>query len=1590
MCVCVCVCVCVYRFLPWPEEALIAVSAEFMGMFKVDTSEENKHKLYKLMGSCQDLVGQVCIMYLQRMRRNIYVTPKTYLSFIEFYKFVYQSKFEEVNVLERSVNVGLQKLNEAATDVEKMKIALREEEKQLKESEEQTNKLLIRVQAETSKAGKKSAEVGIQRDKCLSDKSEIEREQELANSDLQKALPFLHEAESAAKSITQKDITELKTMKTPSDIIRIVFDGVLLLFSMKVVEIRQKEMTLNKQSVPFLADSFDEYGKSMLSDIKFLPNLFDFSANEKDNINDETCEFVEAYILLENFNPAVAKKASSAAEGLCKWVGAMRMYHEAAKIVKPKLDFLNVQTGRLEVAMKQLSSAEAELAKAQAVLDELNKQFQEAMESKNALEQKAQQTKRKMDQANKLINGLAGEKTRWTEDSNNFAERRKRLVGDVCLASAFVSYCGPFNSEFREKLNSEYFLKSCLNMQVPCSEKVNMIDFLVDEGTRGEWILEGLPADDLSVQNGIMVTRSSRYPLMVDPQGQALSWIKRREAARIEGSPLGCITTLTNNRLKDMLEFCLQEGRPFVIEGVENDMDPILDPILDKQIVKKGKTMYVTISDTQMDYNPMFFMYIVSRLANPHFSPELQAKCAVIDFTVTIKGLEQQLLGRVLSMEQRSLEESLQQLIEDVTQNTKSLQILDKQLLERLSNSSGNLLDDVELIEVLANTKAKATEVSIKLKDAAEKKIEIEEKREQYRPVATRGSVLYFCLVEVALILWTYNSSLNQFLEQFDISVQKSEKVQPTQKRVEKVVEYLTYQVYRYVNRGLFERHKRTFVLMIVIKILATSGSLTPTDIAILLKGGGELDEKTEKSCAFKWLGTDAKVWLNVLMLSRHCFGGQQPAFFRDLPDSIARNEQAWRRWFEENEPESCHVPDYEDRLSMDKVLGHFIRLCLVRAFREDRTQVATGIFLNESLGCRFTDPVTDTIEELHADSKAKTPVLFLLSPGADPTLSIDELAKKKKKFPTDKVSMGEGQEVPARDKMKNGFINGSWVVLQNCHLGLGFMAEIEVLLNKVTEIEDDFRVWITCEPHNKFPIGLLQMAIKVTNEPPMGMKAGLARTYTTMVTQEMLDKIDDPKWRMSIYSTSFLHSIVQERRKFGPLGWCIPYEFNYSDLDASLLFLEKHLSTTVAVGQNLSWNTIQYMVAEVQYGGRVTDDLDRELFISYSAKYLNDELFKPTFVFNSPTPGITNEFMYRVFDGPEIASYREFIGKLPPVDSPSVFGLHVNADLTFRVKESQAMLDTIMETKPKDAGAGGGKSREEQIREKCVELTSKMPEDYVEEIYREQIRKLRGPKELPERGFAVPLNIFLFQEIQRMQRIIDIVRFNCTNMIDAIDGTVIMTPELQMDMDAVFDIKVPRRWTHDASGAEISWLTPSLGKWFTGLTDRVQQLTDWLLTTRPKSYWITGFFNPQGFLTAMKQEVTRQHKKDQWALDDVVIHSEVRNFDREKVKDTPDEGVNIHGLFIDGARWHWPESRLEESRPRQVMDVMPVMYITAIDGKDKKKGSEFGQGPYDAPVYRYPKRNDRYLIFRVLLKTGEQSALHWKLRGVALLCTCE
>ena len=325
----------------------------------------------------------------------------------------------------------------------------------------------------------------------------------------------------------------------------------------------------------------------------------------------------------------------------------------------------------------------------------------------------------------------------------------------------------------------------------------------------------------------------------------------------------------------------------------------------------------------------------------------------------------------------------------------------------------------------------------------------------------------------------------------------------------------------------------------------------------------------------------------------------------------------------------------------------------------------------------------------------------------------------------------------------------------------------------------------------------------------------------------------------------AFLHTIVQERRKFGPLGWNIPYEFNSADFKASTQFIINHLDD-LDPRRGISWPTVQFMLSEVQYGGRVTDDFDKRLLNTLTHVWFTDALIAPAYKFYDGYP---------VPDARNVEEYNNFIQNMPLTDCPEVFGLHKNADISYQINTAKGILDEILNIQPKESGGGKpGETREAVVYKLADDMLRKLPKDYAPHEVKEAMVRLGGP---------LPMNIFLRQEITRMQKILSLVRETLTDLKLAIEGTIIMSESLKASLDSMYDARVPENWK------KLSWLSTTLGFWYTELLERDGQFKRWCYHGRPKVFWITGFFNPQGFFTAMRQEVTRLHKG--WALDSVI-----------------------------------------------------------------------------------------------------------------------
>uniref|UniRef100_A0A8B9SXA0 Dynein heavy chain 5, axonemal n=1 Tax=Anas platyrhynchos TaxID=8839 RepID=A0A8B9SXA0_ANAPL len=1505
-------------FQCWPKDALVAVAQHFLASYHIECTDEVKQSVVNTMGTFQDIVAEKCVEYFERYRRRTFVTPKSYLSFIGGYKTIYEDKFANVGSLSERMRTGLAKLMEAEISVNQLSKELVMKEKDLAVASRKADEVLLEVTMKAQAV----------KDKAQAIVDDIAIDKAAAEEKLEAARPALEEAEAALQTIKPSDIATVRKLGKPPHLIMRIMDCVLLLFQRKI------DSVTPDQERPGVKPSWTEALK-LMNNSGFLSMLLSFQ-------KEKPVELLEPYLDMEDYNLETAKKVCGNVAGLCSWTQAMAYFYGINKEVLPLKANLALQEGRLAAAQTELNNAQNQLDEKQMELDQVQAMYDSAVREKQALLDDAEGCRRKMNNATALIEGLGGEKLRWTESSKNFQNQITNLVGNVLLATGFLSYSGPFNQEYRNLL-LQLWKKEMNNNEIPYSNDLNLTGMLVDNATVGEWNLQGLPNDDLSIQNGIIVTKASRYPLLIDPQGQGKIWIKNKE----KNNGLQ-VTALNHKFFRCHIEDSLSLGRPLLIEDVGEELDPALDNILEKNFIKSGSSHKVKVGDKEVDVMKGFTLYMTTKLANPAYTPEISARTTVIDFTVTMKGLEDQLLGRVILTEKQELEAERVKLMEEVTSNTRKMQELEDNLLFRLTSTEGSLVEDESLIEVLRITKTTAEEVSEKLSVAAETEVKINTAREEYRPVACRGSILYFLIVEMSLVNVMYQTSLRQFLGIFDLSVERSQKSQITAKRVLYVIEHLTYEVFKYTVRGLYENHRFLFTLLLALKIDLQAKKISHNEFETLIKGGASLDLNSVEPKPKKWI-LDV-TWLNLVQLS-----SLSP--FSQLLVQVVRNEKAWKAWFDAEAPEKAIIPD-----GYDSLLDQFRKLLLVRSWCPDHTVAQARHYIAESLGMKYAEGFILEMEAMWTESDCRTPLTCFLSVGSDPTENIERLAKSKN-IPCRAISMGQGQEVHARRLLNQCMQDGGWLLLQNCHLGLDFLSELMDTITTTETMSEGFRTWITTEAHPDFPINLLQSSIKFTNEPPQGVKASLKRTYSA-ITQDHLEVSNMPQWKPLLYAVAFLHTTVQERRKFGPLGWNIPYEFNQADFTASVQFVQNHLDD-MDIKRGVNWSCVRYMLGEVQYGGRVTDDLDKALLNTFARVWFGEHMFSDKFCFYKD---------YVIPKGKTVEDYLQYIEQLPVIDTPEVFGLHPNADITYQTNLANETLSTIVSIQPKDSSTGGGETREAVVQRLADEMLEKLPPDYNPHEVKAQLQKM---------GAIQPMNIFLRQEIDRMQHVIARVRATLTDLKLAIDGTIIMSEELRDALDNMYDARIPKLWFR------ISWESTTLGFWFTELLERNQQFSSWLLDGRPNQFWMTGFFNPQGFLTAMRQETTRMNLAKGWELDSVVLHNEVTKMMKEDVAGPPPAdigGVYIYGLFLEGAGWDRRNSKLVESAPKVLFTSLPVVHVyavstTVLHDPKKQQGSV-----YSCPVYKKPRRTDLTYIFSLYLKTV-QNPDHWTLRGVALLC---
>ncbi|CAH1258196.1 DNAH17 [Branchiostoma lanceolatum] len=1504
-------------FQDWPQEALESVSRRFIE--EVDGIEPDvKNSISLFMSYAHTSVNDMSKAYIANERRYNYTTPKSFLEQIALYRNLLKKKSDELTAKMQRLENGLLKLQSTASQVDDLKAKLASQEVELKAKNEEAEKLIAKVGAETERVSKEKAIADEEEEKVTVIKQKVSVKQKSCEEDLARAEPALQAAKEALDTLNKGNLTEMKAFGSPPAAVINVTAAVMVLMAPGGKVPKDRSWKNAKAQLMGKVDTF-------------LENLLNF---DKENIPDTNLKAIQPYLADKEFNPDNIRTKSIAAAGLCAWVINIVKYYEVFCEVEPKRIALNEANEELRAATEKFNKIKNKIADLEATLADLTANFEKATEEKLKCQQEADRTAYTISLANRLVGGLASENVRWAESVNNFKVQASTLCGDVLLIAAFVSYVGCFSKRYRQDLIENFwtpFIKQ-LKVPIPITEGLDPLSLLTDDADIAAWNNEGLPSDRMSTENATILLNCERWPLMIDPQLQGIKWIKTRVGDGL------VIVKIGQKGYLDTIERALSSGETILFENIEESVDPVLDPLLGRNTIKKGRC--IKIGDKECEYHPKFRLILHTKLANPHYKPEMQAQTTLINFTVTRDGLEDQLLADVVSKERPDLEKKKSDLTKQQNDFKITLKGLEDSLLSRLSAAHGNFLGDTALVENLETTKRTAAEIEVKVEEAKTTEANINEARELYRPAAARASLLYFILNDLNMINPIYQFSLKAFNVVFTKAIERAGQAEEVKERVANLIDSISFSVFMYTTRGLFERDKLTFLSQVAFQILLMKKEINMVELDFLLRFPIQVNVKSPVDFLtdIAWGGIKALAAMEE---------------FHNLDRDVEGSAKRWKKFVESECPEKEKFPqEWKNKTSLQK-------LCMMRALRPDRMTYAVTNFVEEKLGSKYVTSRQVEFAKSFEESGPATPVFFILSAGVDPLKDVEALGHKLG-FTFDNgnfhnVSLGQGQEVVAENALDLAAKDGHWVILQNIHLVAKWLSTLEKKMDENSaDGHEAYRVFISAEAANApeehiIPQGILENAIKITNEPPTGIFANLHKALDNFNQDTMEMCARELEFKSILFGLCYFHAVVGERRKFGPQGWNRPYPFNNGDLTISVNVLYNYLEANAKV----PWTDLRYLFGQIMYGGHITDDWDRRLCSTYLEEYMHPDMLDGELFFAPGFPCPPNL---------DYKGYHQYIDDMLPPESPYLYGLHPNAEIGFLTTTSDNLFRTVLELQPRDnaSGAGSGPTVEEKVKNTLDEILEKLPEEFnMQEITAKAENK-------------TPYVLVALQECERMNQLTREIRRSLKNLDLGLKGELTISPEMEALQNSLFFDHVPDSWARLAYPSMFG-----LAQWYADLLARIRELDTWVNDfTLPAVVWLSGFFNPQSFLTAIMQSMAR---KNEWPLDKMCLTVDVTKKNKEDFGGPPREGAYVHGLFMEGARWDLQTGMMTDARLKELTPAMPVMFIKAIpvDRQDTKN-------IYECPVYKTKMRGPTF-VWTFNLKTKEKPA-KWILAGVALL----
>eukprot|EP00854_Cymbomonas_tetramitiformis_P003900 gene3900-4861_t len=404
---------------------------------------------------------------------------------------------------------GRDKLIKTAKDVEQMQKELQALQPVLATTAQEAEEMMQTITHDKAEAERTKEMVGEQEKTANLKAAEAKAIADDAQKDLDKALPALEEALSSLKNLSRNDIVEVKSMSNPPEGVKMVMEATCIMFDEKPV-MRNNPGDVKRK----IADYWEPAKKMLVDPNRFLESLMSY---DKDNISDPIIRKIEAYYNLETFTPERVAHVSRACTSICMWVRAMYNYHFVNMALIPKRAALKEAQGQLDDTLEVLAQAQERLWEVEQSVATLERNHREAVQKLADLQQQVRDCQIKLARAEKLISGLGGERKRWNDTIQSLTESIGNVVGDMAVAAGTIAYAGPFTPDFRSTIYQEW-RGALQHHELPHTPDCSLVSMLQDPVKVRAWHIAGLPSDNVSTENGIIVAKSRRWPIMIDPQ----------------------------------------------------------------------------------------------------------------------------------------------------------------------------------------------------------------------------------------------------------------------------------------------------------------------------------------------------------------------------------------------------------------------------------------------------------------------------------------------------------------------------------------------------------------------------------------------------------------------------------------------------------------------------------------------------------------------------------------------------------------------------------------------------------------------------------------------------------------------------------------------------------------------------------------------------------------------------------------------------------------------------------------------------------------------------------------------------------------